>query len=133
MAGGNCADLCRKHGMSSGRFHAWKAKYGGTTVSDARRLKAFEDENAELKKPLAEQMLDAAAVRLSAGRQAIATQSAERRRLFVPLRREGEPSGINRIYRLSCGEGLALRRRRARRKAVGTRAPILVEARAISR
>lgn len=51
------------------------------------------------------------------------------RRLFVLLRREGEPSGLGRIYRLYREEGLVVRRRRARRKAVGTRAPILVEAR----
>ena len=51
------------------------------------------------------------------------------RRLFVLLRREGEPSGINRIYRLYREEGLMVRKRKARRKAVGTRAPILVEAR----
>lgn len=51
------------------------------------------------------------------------------RRLFILLRREGEPSGINRIYRLYREEGLAVRKRRTRRKAVGTRAPILVEAR----
>jgi transposase InsO family protein len=51
------------------------------------------------------------------------------RRLFILLRREGEPSGINRIYRLYREEGLSVRRRRARRRAVGTRAPILVEAR----
>lgn len=55
------------------------------------------------------------------------------RRLFVLLRREGEPSGINRIYRLYREEGLTVRKRRARRKAVGTRAPILVEARANAR
>jgi putative transposase len=51
------------------------------------------------------------------------------RRLFVLLRREGKPSGINRIYRRYREEGLAARKRRARRKAAGTRAPILVEAR----
>jgi transposase InsO family protein len=51
------------------------------------------------------------------------------RRLFVLLRRDGELSGINRIYRLYREEGLTVRKRRARRKAVGTRAPILVEAR----
>ena len=51
------------------------------------------------------------------------------RRLFVLLRREGEPSGINRIYRLYREEGLTVRKRKARRKAVGTRTPILVEAR----
>ena len=51
------------------------------------------------------------------------------RRLFVLLRQQGEPSGINRIYRLYREEGLTVRKRRARRRAVGTRAPILVEAR----
>ncbi len=51
------------------------------------------------------------------------------RRLFVLLRRDGEPSGINRIYRLYREEGLTVRKRKSRRKAVGTRAPILVEAR----
>ena len=55
------------------------------------------------------------------------------RRLFILLRREGEPSGVNRIHRLYREEGLSVRRRRARRKAVGTRAPILVEARANAR
>jgi putative transposase len=50
------------------------------------------------------------------------------RRLFILLRREGEPSGINRIYRLYREEGLTVRKRRARRRAVGMRAPILVEA-----
>jgi transposase InsO family protein len=55
------------------------------------------------------------------------------RRLFILLRREGEPSGLNRICRLYREEGLAVRKRRARRKAVGTRAPILVETRANAR
>ena len=50
------------------------------------------------------------------------------RRLFILLRREGEPSGVNRIYRLYREEGLVVRKRRSRRKAVGTRTPILVEA-----
>jgi len=55
------------------------------------------------------------------------------RRLFILLRREGEPSGINRIYRLYREEGLMVRKRRSRRRAVGTRAPILVEAKANAR
>jgi transposase InsO family protein len=55
------------------------------------------------------------------------------RRLFVLLRRDGEASGINRIYRLYREEGLTVRKRRARRRAVGARAPILVEARANAR
>src|SRR5664279_3400738 len=55
------------------------------------------------------------------------------RRLFILLRQEGEPSGINRIYRLYREEGLTVRKRRARRRAVGTRAPILIEAKANAR
>jgi len=55
------------------------------------------------------------------------------RRLFILLRREGEPSGVNRIYRLYREEGLAVRRRRSRRKAVGTRAPSPVETKANAR
>ena len=52
------ADVCRKHGISAGTFYKWKAKFGGMDVSDAKRLKALEDENAKLKKLLAETMLD---------------------------------------------------------------------------
>ena len=57
-AGSPTADVCRKHGISSATFYKWKAKYGGLDVSDAKRLKALEDENAKLKKLLAETMLD---------------------------------------------------------------------------
>jgi len=57
-AGAKTADVCRKHGISSATFYKFKARYGGMDVSDARRLKALEDENARLKKLLAEQMLD---------------------------------------------------------------------------
>jgi len=57
-AGMATADLCRQHGVSSATFYKWKAKYGGLDVSDARRLKALEDENRKLKKLLAEAMLD---------------------------------------------------------------------------
>jgi putative transposase len=52
------AEVCRKHGISSATFFKWKAKYGGMDVSDARKLKALEEENAKLKKLLAEAMLD---------------------------------------------------------------------------
>ena len=52
-AGAKCADLCRKHGMSEGTFYNWKAKFGGMTVSDAKRLKALEDKNAKLQRLLA--------------------------------------------------------------------------------
>ena len=57
-AGAKTADVCRKHGISGATFYKWKARYGGLDVSDARRLKALEDENAKLKKLLAEAMLD---------------------------------------------------------------------------
>ena len=57
-AGVKTADLCRKHGISEATFYNWKSKYGGMDVSDARRLKALEDENRKLKKLLAETMLD---------------------------------------------------------------------------
>ena len=62
-AGAKAADLARKHGVSEAALYNWKAKYGGMDVSEAKRLKQLEDENARLKKLLAEQMLDAAALR----------------------------------------------------------------------
>ena len=62
-AGVPVADLCRKHGLSSPTFYKWKAKYGGMDVSEARRLKALEDENAKLKRMLADSMLDNVALK----------------------------------------------------------------------
>ena len=59
-AGAKTADVCRKYGISSATFYRWKAKYGGLEVSDAKRLKALEDENAKLKRLLAEAELDKA-------------------------------------------------------------------------
>jgi len=199
-AGAKCADLCRKHGMSEGTFHAWKAKYSGMTVSEAKRLKALDraivrhwsedngegecqaeeaagradarhggDEGTAVKKVVAPSAKREAVAHLEAllglsERRACRIAGADRkmvryrsqrapdtdlrgrlrdlanerrrfgyRRLFVLLRREGEPSGINRIYRLYREEGLTVRKRKARRKALGTRAPILVEARANAR
>lgn len=57
-AGTATADVCRRHGVSSATFYKWKAKFGGLDISDAKRLRALEDENAKLKKLLAEAMLD---------------------------------------------------------------------------
>ena len=62
-AGAKTAEVCRRHGISDATFYKWKAKYGGMEVSDARRLKALEDENRRLKKLLAESMLDNAALK----------------------------------------------------------------------
>jgi len=61
--GVSTADLCRKHGMSSASFYAWKAKYGGMDVSDAQKLKGLEAENAKLKRLLADAELDKAILR----------------------------------------------------------------------
>lgn len=57
-AGSKTADVCRKHGVSSTTFYKWKATYGGMDVSQARKLKVLEDENARLKRLLADAMLD---------------------------------------------------------------------------
>ena len=62
-AGAKTADLARKHGVSEATLYNWKAKFGGMNCSEAKRLKQLEEENAKLKKLLAEQMLDAAALR----------------------------------------------------------------------
>jgi putative transposase len=57
------AEVCRKHGISSATLYKWKARYGGLDVSDARKLKALDDENRRLKKLLAESMLDNAVLK----------------------------------------------------------------------
>ncbi len=62
-AGATTADVCRRHGISEATFYAWNAKFGGLSVSEARRLKALEDENAKLKRMLAEAMLDNVALK----------------------------------------------------------------------
>jgi putative transposase len=62
-AGVATADICRKHGVSTATFYKWKAKFGGMDVSEAKRLKALEDENARLKRMLADTMLDNAALK----------------------------------------------------------------------
>ena len=75
-AGLGTADLCRKHGISSATFYKWKAKYGGLDVSDARRLKTLEEENARLKKLLAEAMLDSAILKDVAAKNGDARREA---------------------------------------------------------
>ena len=62
-AGMPTADVCRRHGISSATFYKYKAKFGGLDVSEVRRLRALEDENAKLKKLLAEAMLDNAVLK----------------------------------------------------------------------
>lgn len=62
-AGLSAAELCRRHGISDATFYTWRRKYGGMEVSEARRLKALEDENRRLKKLLAESVLDNATLK----------------------------------------------------------------------
>jgi putative transposase len=61
--GAKTADLCRKYGISEATFYNWKSKFGGMDVSEAKRLKTLEAENAKLKRLLAESMLDNAALK----------------------------------------------------------------------
>lgn len=62
-AGIPVSDLCRKHGVSDASIYKWKARFGGMDVSEAKRLKALEDENAKLKRMLADAMLDNVALK----------------------------------------------------------------------
>lgn len=62
-AGLSATELCRKYGISDATLYNWRSKYGGMEVSDARRLKALEDENRKLKKLLAESALDVATLK----------------------------------------------------------------------
>ena len=68
-AGVPVMELCRQHGFSDASFYTWRAKFGGMTVPDAKRLKELESENARLKRLLAESILDAEALRAVLGRK----------------------------------------------------------------
>lgn len=62
-AGAKTDELCRRHGISPATFYNWRKKYGGLEVSDARRLRELESENAKLKQIIADQMLDKSAMK----------------------------------------------------------------------
>tara|TARA_R100000750_G_scaffold28981_1_gene18358 strand:+ start:2396 stop:2662 length:267 start_codon:yes stop_codon:yes gene_type:complete len=68
QAGLGAKELCRQHGVSDATFYKWRSKYGGMEVSDARKLKALEVENAKLKKLLAEQMMDVSTLKEMLGK-----------------------------------------------------------------
>ncbi len=68
QAGLDAKDLCRKHGISDATFYTWRSKFGGMEVSDAKKLKALEAENAKLKKLLAEQMMDVSTLKEMLGK-----------------------------------------------------------------
>ena len=179
-AGAKTADLARKHGVSEATLYNWKAKYGGLEVSEAKRLRALEDENAKLKRLLADAMLDNAGLKdllsmaapkkmvtPAAKREAVAHLQAlldvserracrviaadrtsiryrscrdddgalreklralaqERRRfgyrqLHSLLRRDGVLINRKKTQRLYRAEGLTVRRRKGRKRAVGAR------------
>ena len=101
--------MCRKHGISSATFYKWKAKFGGLEVSDAKRLQALEDENAKLKKLLAEAMLDNAMLK------DITAENSDARR---------QTAAVAHTCRLYREEKLQVRKRGGRKRALGVRAPI---------
>jgi putative transposase len=68
QAGRSAAELCRKHGISDATFYKWRSRFGGMEVSDAKRLRALEDENAKLKRLLADAMLDVSTLREMLGK-----------------------------------------------------------------
>src|SRR6478672_5929198 len=102
QAGVPVSDLCRKHGISDAAFYTWRTKYGGMEVSDARKVKALEEENRKLKKLLAESLS----------------------RLLILLRREGQEINRKKLFRLYREERLSVRRRGGRKRALGTRSPM---------
>ena len=83
--GSATADVCRRHGIGSATFYKWKAKFGGLEVSDARRLKALEEEHVRLKRLLADAMLDNAILKDVAGKKWTPTPGG--RRWFMPVPR----------------------------------------------
>jgi putative transposase len=86
--GTKTTDLCRKHGISSATFYAWKAMFGGMEVSEAKRLRALEAENAKLKKLLAEGMLDNAMLKEIASKNSDARQARGCRSFALGVRGE---------------------------------------------
>ena len=79
-AGVPVAELCRKHGVSDASIYKWKAKFGGMEVSEAKRLRQLEDENAKLKRLLADAMLDNTALKDLLGKNGDARRQARRGR-----------------------------------------------------
>ncbi|MCC0033207.1 MAG: IS3 family transposase [Brucellaceae bacterium] len=183
-AGMKTADVCRKHGISEATFYKYKAKFGGMDVSDARKLKALEDENAKLKKLLAEAMLDNAMLKDVAFKKMV-TPGAKReaaahlctahgvsqrracevlkidrssvryrsirpddvdlrdamkkiagerrrfgyRRIHLMLERQGINMNQKKLRRLYREEKLQVRKRGGRKRALGTRRPMVLPGR----
>lgn len=93
-AGLSTAEVCRNHGISTTTFCAWKAKFGGMDVSEAKRLKQLEDENAKLKRLLADVMLDNVALKDLLGRNSDALRQARGSRSFCSRLRDERAPGV---------------------------------------
>ena len=87
-AGAKTGDLARRHGISEATIYNWKAKYGGMEVSEAKRLRSLEDENAKLKRLLADAMLDNAALKDLAGDKAQVNALVASDRVIIPVQAE---------------------------------------------
>jgi len=106
-AGVPVADLCRKHGVSNASIYKWKAKYGGMDVSEAKRLKLLEDENAKLKKLLADTMLDNSAPKDLLGKNGSARRQAQGCRLSKGDLRDERAAGVHSAGLLLHGDAVS--------------------------
>lgn len=93
-AGVSTAEICRKHGVSSATFYKWKSKFGGLEVSEAKRLRALEDENGGLKRMLADAMLDNAALKDLLGKSGDARRTTGGGDVSAPGLRDERASGL---------------------------------------
>jgi putative transposase len=125
-AGAKTADLARKHGISEATLYNWKAKYGGLEVSEAKRLRALEDENRKLKKLLAESILDNAALKGCYQKNGRARRQATGCRSFAWRAGDERAAGLYDCCRRSQDDPLSLTsatRYRATRASVRSRHP----------
>src|ERR1700746_1411775 len=93
-AGVPTAEVCRKHGVSSATFYKWKAKFGGLEVSEAKRLRALEDENGRLKRMLGDTMLDTAALKDLLGKKWDAHRATAGGAVSAPGLRDERAAGL---------------------------------------
>ncbi|WP_072133330.1 IS3 family transposase [Escherichia coli] len=122
-AGVSARELCRKHAISDATFYTWRKKYGGMEVPEVKRLKSLEEENARLKKLLAEAMLDKLSLRIT--ELALERRRFGYRRIWQLLRREGLCVNHKRVYRIYQLNGLSVKRRRRRKGLATERLPLL--------
>lgn len=116
-AGVPVADLCRKHGVSNASIYKWKAKYGGMDISEAKRLKTLEDENAKLKRLLADSMLDNAALKDLLSKNGDARRRARGRRTSPDRVWNERAAGVQDPWLLPHDDALSDRENRRRGSA----------------